>query len=1111
LNDRDNQSQVNALKDNLGFLYNGVATLASQLDDFKIRLPAEVPLEGALQNLIRTQLSPAFKQLIAYYRSGRALGLVNSAFPLPVPSILGSPMLTFDSVLTGGLSPDWSEDQDWNTFTSGIQADASVYGSSADTFTQINHCATHNLFKGVFDQFLRVFARVVADAGRALDDTLSDWDSHEPHYALFLAFLSLHEYARRSMNTLTSRHLDFYFRRILGLKEKAAEPGEVHLLAELAKNVPSRDFEAGELYKAGKDALGRDAFFSNDADVVANQAKVAAQKTLYRHGDEAIAGADPTIDQGRIYASPMSNSDDGQGAALTSPDQSWHPFFNKIYVDGSLSEIRMPQAQLGFAIASHYLLLAEGERTIAVGFKLNTLGGGFNQSLAEDVRCLLTTEKGWYEATPSDFSPSSDELTLIIELDGAAPPITPYVAKTHGYNFTTDLPVLLVLLRHRSDAQYIYPGIENGIVSKIDLSVDVEGLKTLAVGNDFGPVDASKPFQPFGASPVAGSALVIGSKEVFQKNLTGVQVDWTYQVAPAAYTTAPQIGVEFLSKGQWEPAGASPAVTASEVVVDDLNKLALPVLDQPDLGANEPYGTSSRRGFLRLSLSADFGQSAFLSALLTFLKSGGAQPTPQPVAPTASGLILSYTAETTIELDSTDADAFASRVARFFHVAPFGTAEQHPCLVSDGQVRLLPQFSFDRNATTYDSEGELYLGISGLSPPQNLSLLFQVADGTANPLAPKPNPHIAWSYLKNNEWVGFAANEVQDASGELLDSGIVTLAVPREATDDNTLFPAGMHWIRAAVSENSDAVCRLLKVAAQALKASFADRGNAPDFSATPLPAGTISKLDQPDSLVKSLSQPFPSFGGRGAEEPGAFYTRVSERLRHKDRAIALWDYERLVLEAFPQIDKVKCLNHVCYEPNEDGTGTYRELAPGHVTVVTVPRLHLEAQRDPLKPYTSLGLLAEIQAFLEKRASCFARLHVRNPQFEEVRVSFKLRLLDGFDETYTSNQIRQAITRFLSPWAFTEDGRPSFGGKIYKSVLINFVEDQAGVDYVTDFQVFHDVGAGVGPGAGTQNPDAVEGSTAVSILVSAPASKHVISIIRPAPESAAAQTCSCPA
>jgi len=346
---------------------------------------------------------------------------------------------------------------------------------------------------------------------------------------------------------------------------------------------------------------------------------------------------------------------------------------------------------------------------------------------------------------------------------------------------------------------------------------------------------------------------------------------------------------------------------------------------------------------------------------------------------------------------------------------------------------------------------------------------------------------------------------VRDATGELLNSGIVTLAIPREATVANTLFPAGLVWIRAAVHEKSDAVCRLQLVAAQALKASFADRDNSPDFSAAPLAAGTISKLERPDSAVKTVSQPFASFGGRGAEQPAAFYTRISERLRHKDRAIALWDYERLILEAFPQIYKVKCLNHTCYEPSDSGAGIYRELAPGHVAVVTIPKLQFPNQRDPLKPYTSLGLLQDIEAFLKKRTSCFARLHVRNPLFEEVRVSFRLRLFDGFDETFYSNQLRQKITRFLSPWAFTEGGSPSFGGKIYKSVLVNFVEDQDGVDYVTDFQVFHDVNGVLG----SSDLDEVAGSTAVSILVSAAASKHSITVIKPALESAPAETCPC--
>jgi hypothetical protein len=320
-------------------------------------------------------------------------------------------------------------------------------------------------------------------------------------------------------------------------------------------------------------------------------------------------------------------------------------------------------------------------------------------------------------------------------------------------------------------------------------------------------------------------------------------------------------------------------------------------------------------------------------------------------------------------------------------------------------------------------------------------------------------------------------------------------------------MPAGLHWIRAAVSERSDAVCRLRLVAAQALEAVFADRGNAPDFSAAPLPAGTISKLDRPDAAVKSLTQPFPSFGGRGAEDPRAFYTRVSERLRHKNRAIDLWDYEHLILEAFPQVFKVKCLNHTCFEPSDSGAGVYRELAPGHVTIVAVPDLKAQQQRDPLKPYTSLGVLTEIQAFLARRVSCFATLHVKNPQFEAVRVRFALRMRDGYDETYYRRALQQAITRFLSPWAFDGPGAPSFGGKVYKSVLINFVEDQPYVDYVTDFQVFQDIGGA----RGTVDMDVVTASLAVSILVSAPAGDHDITIIRPVQDPDVAETCGCEA
>jgi len=1119
LNDPANTLKKARLRERLGYLYDSIATLARALDWLAQTLPAGMDFKATLQNLIRTQLAPELARLIAYYKAGETLNLVSAVVPAGQLKILGQPFVKFVDVLSGNLSTDWSAGAAWSGYIAGILPDASVYGPAGAVFTQINHCSTNNLFRSVFDQFLKVFSRVVADAQQALQGTLTDWDGHQPHYALFLAFLQLFEYARAAGNTLTQRHLDFYFRTILGLQEKAAEPGQVFLLAELAKQSASRDFTAGELFKAGKDGQGNDAFFSNAADFVANKAQVAALKSLYRHGTEPVDSS--SLDQGRIYASPVANSDDGLGAPLTSADLSWDPFFNKVYTDGALSAIKMPEAEIGFAVASHYLLMGEGQRWIYAPISVSGYAGPVTGAdYKDDIRCFVTTDKGWLEKPAQIFAPGSpDMFYLLVELTGADPAAVPYSQAVHGYTFDTDLPMLLVKLKQDDTRRYAYSSFDGVTVSKIDLNVVAAAVKTLAASNDFGPVDPSKPFQPFGPSPVAGSSLVIGSKEIFQKSLVAAWINVEWRIPPAMYPSSsapPTAGTYFLNQGSWVKANLPAASIAPNSGPDPLATtfalnadLDKPVLDEPDFSANEYFGTQSRQGFVRLSLSGNFGQDTYQSDLIKYLKgvTTTQPPSTPPGGPTASALTMGYWATTTLDLTSGKQAAFDTRPGQFFHLAPFGTAERHPYLSGGDMVSLFPEFAFALGNKTLDSEAEFYIGIAGLAPPQNLSLLFQVSDGTADPLALKPVPHIGWSYLRENRWVAFGPTQVQDGTGEWLQSGIVTLSVPADAGSDNTYLPSGLFWIRAAVHEKSEAVCRFQLAAAQALRAVFSNRGNAPGFSATPLAAGTISKLATPDAAVKSISQPYASFGGRGAEEPQDFYVRVSERLRHKDRAIDLWDYEHLILEAFPQIYKVKCLNHTCYEPSDSGLGIYRELAPGHVTVVTIPDLQGQQQRDPLKPYTSLGLLQDIEAFLSTRTNCFTTLHVKNPQFEDVRLSFSLRLFPGFDEAYYTQLLQQSITRFLSPWAFSGTGSPSFGGKVYKSVLINFVEQQPYVDYVTDFKVFRDIG-GV---SGSADLDEVTGSTAVSILVSAPASRHKIALIDDEQVSALAESCLCEA
>ncbi|MFL9912275.1 baseplate J/gp47 family protein [Paraburkholderia sp. RL17-337-BIB-A] len=1149
LNDLSNATDAEALKDRLGYLYAAIGTLAQALDTLAQSLPDAVALKGVLRNLIGTQLAPAFRRLVAYYKGGESLGVVNAVAPSPDLWILRRKARAFADVLTDGLSAHWRGAGSWDDYLNGTDADATVYGAGGapDPFTRINHCSTHNLFRAVFDQFLKVFGRTVSVAQSSLVDTIENSSAHAPHYALYLAFLQLLEHARNAGNTLTQRHLDFYYRTILGLKEKPAQPGYVHLLAVLAKQTQSHDFPSGELFKAGKDSAGKNAFFANTADFVANKAVVAALKTVYRHGSEPVPGQQ---DQGRIYAAPAANSTDGLGAPLPDSDPSWQPFFNKVYVNGALAQIDMPPAQIGFAIASHYLLMAEGMRSIVVSL---TTGGtpalSEGQSFAAGFDCRLTTAKGWLDKRATSFVARGGVLELRIDLTGADDAIAPYAPATHGYDFDTTLPLLVATLVQDFAATYAYGALQDVTITAIDIDVSVTGMKSLVVANDFGTIDLSKPFQPFGSSAVAGSSLVIGSKEIFQKHLVSAELDLTWQVAPTVYPqtssvteslqrtrtqmvqmaiqqgkvvaqtkSMPHAGIEFLRAGVWTPSqiaavSLAPASGMTTSFALDAS-LDLPVLDAPDFDPDQAYGTQSRHGFVRLSLDDDIGQSEYQLALIAYLrKDSEINPGPKPPqGPIAAALTMNYAAHTTLALNSATTLAFKTRTGRFFHLAPFGTAEQHPYLGDGAPVPLLPPFGFVRGGAPVASEAELYIGITGLAPPQNLSLLFQVVDGTANPLSQKPSPHIDWSYLASDRWVEFPENAITDATSELLGSGITTFAVPGDATRTNRLLPAGMFWIRAAVSQASDAVCRLQLVAAQALKAVFSDQGNAPDFSATPLPPGTVTQLATPDADVKSVAQPFASFGGRGAERPADFYRRVSERLRHKDRAIDLWDYEHLILEAFPAIYKAKCLNHTCYEPadSEGATpcsgGIYRELAPGHVTIVTLPDLKSQQQTDPLKPYTSLGLLSDIEAFVRTRAGCFVQLHVRNPQFEEVRVAFKLKLYDGYDRAWYTTQLQQAITRFLSPWAFGGSGAPSFGGMIRKAALIDFVENQPYVDYVTDFQLFHDIPC---QPPGTEDLDEVAGSHAVSILVSAPAGAHAITAIEAEPDRTLAESCGC--
>src|SRR5262249_1984085 len=146
-----------------------------------------------------------------------------------------------------------------------------------------------------------------------------------------------------------------------------------------------------------------------------------------------------------------------------------------------------------------------------------------------------------------------------------------------------------------------------------------------------------------------------------------------------------------------------------------------------------------------------------------------------------------------------------------------------------------------------------------------------------------------------------------------------------------------------------------------------------------PLVKGSIAKLLAANPAIKKVDQPDDTFGGRLPELDGDYYLRVSELLRHKGRAIQKWDYERLVLEKFPQVFKVKCINH-SFHLNAHLYDNDIPYAPGYVMVALIPDLNKMKAGNSVEPKVPVSLLETAEQYLKKITSPFVRLRAVNPR-----------------------------------------------------------------------------------------------------------------------------------
>jgi hypothetical protein len=798
-----------------------------------------------------------------------------------------------------------------------------------------------------------------------------------PQQAFMLAFLQLLKTPRALFNYLPFAHRDLYYRELLSLRESPAQSDNVVLQFALSPSVRECLLRAGTLFDAGETG-GVPIRYALDADLLVNPS-VWTDLRWVQPGDG------PSLVAAIAY-------DQQQGAWPTAGVRLFDP------------EAQQQPVVVGRLIASDSLAMSTGIRTFTVTF-------GSVVTSADLTVAQVSGANGWLELALS--SVSQDQLTLSWLLDGDQPAISP---PDNLDGITMDVPVLKL-------------GCVNGqtVPVIVGLSVQVEGGSAVSYGTDSGANRLDGASYPFGTMPVVGSGF----------NL--IAADWCEQTAPLELTLAPRwlglpdegfpdwyanydsdvkpadnsdfkvqallmssSGAQPLSSSIDNPAatGPQPLFAAGKGAPAGAS-LTVAVPPMLPTGAGNPSNPCDWPRWLRFELTGrDFGHQ-------DYQKLAGTTTLNPPYTPQINAMTVSYAVE-------------AADIVQYL-LTPFG-------YMAEGAQPDDPDSSY------------LYVGLTDGTPGETLSLYWQLQ----SPQSLQP----AWEYLNQaNTWASLGDTLVDDTQG-LMDCGLWTAVLPHDAATDAPQMPSGRYWLRAVL----DQPCALMNPARVNESAETAQYGyvwlqgiSANGMTATldepqtvpashftrPLPAFTVTRAVTPVAGLSSVTQPWSSSGGRPAETPSEFFSRVAQRLSHRNRALTWQDMAALLQAHFSNVFDV------ALPPADSMTDLPASLIQ---TVVAIPVNEKKDNQDPLRPQFSQAHLNEMKQYLQGLASAWARIEVVNPRYRDVRIAYNITF--NVNPDYGYRQLQERLTLHYMPWILGGPRGVTLGNTLDYYGIIAWIQQQ---------------------------------------------------------------------
>ena len=814
--------------------------------------------------------------------------------------------------------------------------------------------------------------------------------------ALLLTFVRSYCRIVQQFNDKFEALPSFYRREILKAIPKDAVQDRIFVVVYPNKEVTRKTFSlpAGTRFNAGENADGTPLYYSLAEKSYIVPTTIKSARVLFPQGR-------------RIITAPL---------ALDGTDS------NTLF---STANPVNTQQELGWALSSPMLSLAEGERKVFLYFILDGVTDITSLlATASPFRLFTSGSEDWTErAHTATYERVGNYLLFSFYIAEGEEPLSPCNSDIHGIE--TEYPAVRILI---DEIPTIGIDITSIKFKDIQIRVSVTDMRTFNLYSDVGEMDSSQPFYPFGTVGDKSSWFIFGNEELAIKKILNVSLKGTwnklpddgytavykdYALSQAVTNSSFQVTCEWQENSKWNMCRNSPVqlfCTDTSGNIKEEAEFHLDIADFSPLAVGSTFRYNKKaKGFYRIRLSEPsigFGMDVYRQQFAEVMvhnskaKERNLKPVPaMPQVPMIADAVLGYTA-----MDSFGENDRLYRIneTNGYEIVNLGTES----------IQLLPDLR----------KHYLYLNLDDVEGLKRIRLYFSLRymrrGSHGSTLASSGDSIIEYYDNEACQWKVFPTECIlQEDSGGLTRSGFVTLNTFDEI---NTSFIKGNEvWIRIGF-ENDIAPENIIVdgIWLNCFKV-LCENGDG-----SPLPAGAIASLAEDDPRVLEVLQPMEGYGGKAAEDEQAISVRLATRISTRNRALNIGDYEKMILERFSDIEKVCCIP-ASLESNE-------------IRIVVFPQ-----PEKRVFPQLPNWKLSEIEQYIKGYMSPFAKVRVINPTYEPLTVDMIVILKDSVqDEGEVQRRLYRRIYNYFVQWLVDEQ-LPELGKRYsYEGLKAWLVNDE---------------------------------------------------------------------